>query len=236
MEPHAARAPLLHRRLGEPEDLLVGRRSVRLWILVGLLDDLEVTPLLARPIQDHRHALAIALYGHDRDPLHLVADLERYGRPLLAQAEDVLIGAWPAVAHKEGQDWLKPFASIDSQPIGELRVAASLEHPDPNVWNPADGHTHQHCPGAAYQPASRCESDADRTYALSWQLGLHVRVALDDRCQCFAQSSCLSRHRSFLERTLRTASRQARAVSSLHLLLVAPLALAIHGQFLTDAH
>ena len=76
MEPHATRAPLLHRRLGEPEDLLVGRRSVGLWILVGLLDDLEVTSFLARPIEDHRHSLAEALDGHDGDPFDLVANLD----------------------------------------------------------------------------------------------------------------------------------------------------------------
>jgi len=76
VEPHAAWAPLLHRRLGEPEDLLVRPRPVGLWILIGLLDDLEVTSVLASPIEDHRHSLAEALDGHDGDPFDLVANLD----------------------------------------------------------------------------------------------------------------------------------------------------------------
>jgi len=120
--------------------------------LVGLLDDLEVTAFLARPIEDHGQALTVALQGHDGDPLDLVTDLEGCGSALLAQTEDVLISAWPAVAHQERQDGFGPLASIDSQAEGELRVAAPFEHPDSNVGNPADGHSHHYCPGAANDP------------------------------------------------------------------------------------
>jgi hypothetical protein len=133
VQPDTPRPTLGHGRLGEPEDLLI--RGWLAWcrLLVALLDDLEVAALLAGAVQNGGQSLAVALERHDRHALDDIADVDRAGGALLAQAEDVLIGARPPLANQQRQHRIGLLVPIDSQAVGELRVAAPLDHPHPNL-------------------------------------------------------------------------------------------------------
>src|SRR5579864_6311685 len=57
------RATLTHCGLREPEDLFVASWPFRVRVLVGLLHDLEIAALLARPVEDYAQPTAVALQG-----------------------------------------------------------------------------------------------------------------------------------------------------------------------------
>src|SRR5579859_6145068 len=82
------RPPLAHGGLREPEDLLVCGRALWIRVLVGLLHDLKVAALLARPVEDHAEPTAVALQRDDWYTLDLCTNPDVFSDASFAQAED----------------------------------------------------------------------------------------------------------------------------------------------------
>jgi len=59
VQANTTRVALLHGRLGEPEDLLVGGRPARFGALVGALNNLEVAALLSWAVQNDAEPPAV---------------------------------------------------------------------------------------------------------------------------------------------------------------------------------